>query len=218
MLSHGSAISAGPLLDFYFNCNTGILLFFHLFLVWFFFLIYLVIPLQVPVVPSHLVRDSWVLSLVHTGSRFPLQGQVLPVGVRHPTSDNNLSGSSMSPGRSLFLAPSTFGGKVSVWWEWRQWCLCNSCTRICQHGSQDASRTAWNRCPSVTPLLITGCVCMDLKPGYFHMPQLERLEKTFTSADAHTKEILAGYHHHDLAASFFLHGFSFLCKFLFLWN
>lgn len=66
------------------------------------------------------------------------------------------------------------------------------------------------------PPLITGCVCMDLKPGYFHVPQLERLEKTFTSVDTHKKEILAGYHHRGLAASFFLHGFSFLCKFLFL--
>lgn len=35
MLPHGSAISAGPLLDFYFNCNTGILLFFHLVLVFY---------------------------------------------------------------------------------------------------------------------------------------------------------------------------------------
>lgn len=57
---------------------------------------------------------------------------------------------------------------------------------------------------------------MDLKPDYFHVPQLERLEKTFTSADTHAKEILAGYHHHDLAASYFLHVFSFLCKFLLL--
>lgn len=95
-------------------------------------------PLQVPVVPSHSVRDSWVLSLVQTGSRFPLQGRVLPVGVCHPTSGNLLSGSSISPGTSLFLAPSTFGGKASVWWEWRQWCLYNSCTRI----FQNASRTA----------------------------------------------------------------------------
>lgn len=147
------------------------------------------LPLQVPVVPSCLVRDSCVLSLVQTGWRFPLQGQVLPVGLCHLTSGNLLSSSSISPGRSLILAPSTFGGKGSVWWEWRQWHLCNSCTRIFQHGSQDASCPAQHRCPSVTPLLITRCVCMDLKPGSFHVPQLERLEKTFTSADTHTKEI-----------------------------
>lgn len=39
MLPHGSAISAGPLLDFYLNCNTGILLFFHLVLVLVFYLL-----------------------------------------------------------------------------------------------------------------------------------------------------------------------------------
>lgn len=175
----------GPLLVLYFNCNTGILLFSPFGFGFCFFFLILVIPLQVP---SPLARDSWVLSLVQTGWRFPLQGQLLSVGVCHPTSGNPLSGSSTSPGRSLFLAPSTFGGKVSVWWGWRQWCLCNSCTRIYQHGSQDASCTAQHRCPSVTPLLITGCVCMDLKPGYFHVPQVERWEKAFISADTHIQK------------------------------
>lgn len=28
--------------------------------------------------------------------------------------------------------------REGIWWEWRQWCLCNSCTRVCQHRSQDA--------------------------------------------------------------------------------
>lgn len=61
---------------------------FFFFPIWFWagFYIYLVIPLQVPVMPSCLVRDSWVLSLVQTGWRFPLQGRVLSVGVCHPTS------------------------------------------------------------------------------------------------------------------------------------
>lgn len=31
---------------------------------------------------------------------------------------------------------------------------------------------------------------MDVKPGYFHVPQLERLEKTFTSADNTQKKYL----------------------------
>lgn len=147
MLPHRSAISAGPLLDFLFNCYTGILLFFHFFhLVLFFVFFYylLVDPLQVPVMPCCLVRDSWVFSLVQTGWRFPMQGQCF---LCHPMSGNLLSGSSISPQRSLFHSPSTFGGKVSAWWEWRQWCLCNSCTKICQHGSQDVSCTAQNRCP-----------------------------------------------------------------------
>lgn len=103
-----------------------------------------------------------------------------------------LRGSSISPGSSLLFVPSAFGGKVSVWWEWRQWCLCNSCTRICQHRSQDASHKAQNRCPSVTPLLITGYVCMDLKPGFFHVPQLERWKKHLPLLTYTQKKYLLG--------------------------
>lgn len=161
---------------------------------------------------SHLVRNSWVLSLVQTGSKFSLQGQVLPVGVCHPTSGNLLSGSSISPGRSLFLARSTFGGKVQSGGSGGSGASAIPAPGLASTGAR--MLRAQNRCPSVTCLFIKGCICMDLKPSYFHAPQLERLEKTFTSADTHN-EILNGYHHHDLAASFFLHGFSFLCKFLF---
>lgn len=170
------------------------------------------IPLQVPVVPSHLVRSSWVLSLVQTGSKFPLQGQVLPVGVCHPTSGNLLSGSSVSQGRSLFFAPSTFRRKIQSGGNGGSGASAIPAPGLASTGARMLH--AQNRCPSVTRLLIKGCVCMDLKSGYFHVPQLERLEKTFTFADMY-KEILTGYHHRDLAASFFLHGFSFLYKFIF---
>lgn len=60
---------------------------------------------------------------------------------------------------------------------------------------------------------------MDLKTGYFcHATAREIGKNPFTSADMHKKEILSGYHQHDLAASFVLRclACAFLWKFLFL--
>lgn len=137
--------------------------------------------LQVPVMPSHLVRASWVLSLVQAGSRFPLQGQVSS-HIRQSL-DCLTAASAQGESCSLYLPPlegrCLVGMEAVVPLQFLHQGLPAQEPRCFLHSTEQV--------PFSYPPVDNRLCLHGFKTGYFNVPQLERLGKTFTPADTHRK-------------------------------